>query len=211
MVGNISKSKGFKGDAGATGPSGPQGPQGEKGQKGDTPSIVLRYDQESGDLYYNSDGILVDKEYIESQSLATKDEVNKSMNEVKTDIGNKVDKEEGMGLSTNDFTDEEKEKMREILACTLDLIPLGSPFGIRIDGKSQEICGINSGLTINMEGGSLTNAGGVFSDCLYYYDNNGYVNVKIIIDEITSNIGDIDTALDEIIAIQNSLIGGEMA
>lgn len=75
MIGNISKSKGFKGDAGAIGPAGPTGPAGPQGEKGDSPYIVLRLD-DSGNLYYSSDGILIDKEYVESQNLVTKDKVN---------------------------------------------------------------------------------------------------------------------------------------
>lgn len=63
MIGNISKSKGFKGDAGAIGPQGP------RGEKGDTPSIVLRYDESTGNLFYSSDGVLYDKDYIESQHI----------------------------------------------------------------------------------------------------------------------------------------------
>lgn len=89
MVGNISKSKGFKGDAGPIGPQGPQGEQGIQGEKGDSPAIVLRLD-DAGNLYYNSDGILVDKEYIESQNLVTKDEMKTYIDEeveiIKSDI-----------------------------------------------------------------------------------------------------------------------------
>lgn len=76
MIGNISKSKGFKGD---TGPIGPHGPQGIQGEKGDTPAIVLRYEQDTGNLYYNSDGILLDKEYVESQNFATKEYVDNAV------------------------------------------------------------------------------------------------------------------------------------
>ena len=75
MTGNISKSKGFKGDRGYTGPQGPQGEQGVQGEKGDTPEITFRYDEETGNLYCSSDGILVDKEYISSKNLVTKDDL----------------------------------------------------------------------------------------------------------------------------------------
>lgn len=75
MTGNISKSKGFKGDVGPIGPVGPAGPQGEQGVKGDTPSIVFRYDETTGNLYCSSDGVLVDKEYVQSQNLVTKNNV----------------------------------------------------------------------------------------------------------------------------------------
>ena len=75
MTGNLSKAKGFKGDTGPIGPPGPQGEPGVQGIKGDTPSIVFRLDPDTGDLYYSSDGILVDKEYVASQNLATKEEL----------------------------------------------------------------------------------------------------------------------------------------
>lgn len=76
MVGNISKTRGVLGATGPQGKQGPKGDAGEQGPKGDTPSIVLRYDPETGNLYYSSDGILIDKEYIESQNLVARDEVN---------------------------------------------------------------------------------------------------------------------------------------
>ena len=85
MIGNISKSKGFKGDPGTVGPQGPQGErghQGDKGEKGDTPSVVFRYDKETGNLYCSSDGIMVDKDYVNSQKLVTKDDL------LSLDIGN---------------------------------------------------------------------------------------------------------------------------
>ena len=63
MTGNISKSKGFKGEAG------PVGPQGPRGEKGDAPSIAFRYDENTGNLFYSSDGILYDKDYIDSQGI----------------------------------------------------------------------------------------------------------------------------------------------
>ena len=73
MIGIISKSKGFKGDTGLTGPQGPPGEQGIQGVKGDTPSLLLRYDGDTGNLYYDSDGIRADKEYLDSINIATKD------------------------------------------------------------------------------------------------------------------------------------------
>lgn len=57
MTGNISKSKGFRGD---------------NGKDGHTPALELILD-ENGNLYYSSDGIMVDKEYINSKDLATKE------------------------------------------------------------------------------------------------------------------------------------------
>lgn len=59
MQGNISKSKGFK------------------GADGHTPSVIFQYNSETGDLYFSSDGILYDGEYVAGQNLATKEEVDK--------------------------------------------------------------------------------------------------------------------------------------
>lgn len=75
MVGNISKTNGIVGDRGPQGPQGIQGPQGEKGEKGDTPGITFSYDEKTGELYYQSDGILLDKEYVDSNNLVTRQEI----------------------------------------------------------------------------------------------------------------------------------------
>ena len=99
MIGNISKSKGFKGDAGSPGPQGPPGPKGVdgtvsfnelsdeqraslKGADGLTPSIKFIYDEDTGNLSYTSDGILVDTDYIDTNNLATKDFVTEKILEV---------------------------------------------------------------------------------------------------------------------------------
>lgn len=90
MIGNISK---VRGKLGATGPQGPQGPQGEQGlqgEKGDTPVIAFRLDENTGDLYYSSDGIYLDKEYVDSNNLVTKEELEK-LGSLKEDVVNKVD------------------------------------------------------------------------------------------------------------------------
>lgn len=79
MIGNLSKSKGFKGDKGDAltyemlTPEQREALKGKQGEKGDTPVIRFRYDQATGNLYYISDGILLDKEYIGSNNLVTKD------------------------------------------------------------------------------------------------------------------------------------------
>lgn len=86
MIGNISKSKGFRGDRGDIGPQGIQGIQGIQGVKGDTPVITFEYDKRTGDLYYSSDGVLVDKEYMSSENLATKDDVNGEFSKISGDL-----------------------------------------------------------------------------------------------------------------------------
>ena len=69
MVGNISKTNGIVGDRGE------QGIQGIQGEKGDTPGITFFYDEKTGDLSYKSDGILLDREYVDSNNLVTKEEL----------------------------------------------------------------------------------------------------------------------------------------
>lgn len=91
MIGNLSKSKGFKGDKGDAFKyedftpeqlNGLKGPQGDKGEIGCTPKITFRYDPDTGDLYYDSDGILLDKEYVESNDIATKEFVKTTLLEL---------------------------------------------------------------------------------------------------------------------------------
>lgn len=53
------------------------GSKGETGDKGDTPSIEFEYNAATGELKYRSDGILVNKNYISSHDIVTKDQVNK--------------------------------------------------------------------------------------------------------------------------------------
>ena len=83
MTRNISKSKGIRGYRGEKGdafkysdftPEQLADLKGAKGDKGDVPSVAFRIDEE-GNLYYESDGILVDKEYVDSNNLATKEYV----------------------------------------------------------------------------------------------------------------------------------------
>ena len=76
----------LKGEKGDTGERGSQGLQGERGY---TPSVVLKYDETTGELSYDSDGILVDKEYVESQNLVTKAEIEEIRNQLLL-IANKV-------------------------------------------------------------------------------------------------------------------------
>lgn len=91
MTGNISKSKGVRGyrgnaltfeDLTTEQKESLKGGKGDKGDTGNTPSIIFRYDEETGNLYCDSDGILLDKEYVNSQNLATKSYVEECANKV---------------------------------------------------------------------------------------------------------------------------------
>ena len=73
MAGNISKVPRYV--EGVVGPQGDKGPQGEQGVKGDTPSIRFEYNQDTGELWYSSDGIMISKDYIGTLDIATKDYV----------------------------------------------------------------------------------------------------------------------------------------
>lgn len=73
MTGNLSKTRGV---LGSTGPQGPIGPQ---GVKGDTPTLKFVIDESTGDLYYTSDGILIDKEYADINNYATKEFVTETL------------------------------------------------------------------------------------------------------------------------------------
>lgn len=103
----LEKLRGRQGDQGIQGPEGQKGeafkyedfteeqleslrgPEGKQGEIGKTPSIVLHYDKETGDLYYTSDGILVEKEYMNSQNFITKSEFDALKEEIRV-IANKI-------------------------------------------------------------------------------------------------------------------------
>jgi hypothetical protein len=100
MIGNVSKSKGFKGDKGDKGdaltydmltPEQKEGLKGVQGDKGDTPVVTFRYDEKTGNLYYSSDGILIDKEYIDSNELVTEEELQEAIKNIDT-VSNKINK-----------------------------------------------------------------------------------------------------------------------
>ena len=85
----------YQGDVGPRGPQGlpgPQGPQGEKGEKGET-------------------GPRGEQGPIGPQGPAGG---NYDDTELRNMIANKVDKELGKSLSTNDYTNEDKEKLKNL-------------------------------------------------------------------------------------------------
>lgn len=86
-----------------------------------------------------SDGLYVAKENLEPYAL-------------KTDLENKVDKVFGMGLSTNDFSNDYKEKVDSLTNYTLPIATSSSLGGVMIvEG---------SGLTIDSEGHLFVESGG---------------------------------------------------
>lgn len=117
--------QGEKGDIGPQGPegkrglqglTGERGPQGEKGEKGDTGSTGS--DGISPIITTSKSGTtttitITDKDGTKTATIedgtATYDDT-----ELQKEIANKVDKVDGKGLSTNDYTTEEKEKLARI-------------------------------------------------------------------------------------------------
>lgn len=57
-----------------------------KGSKGDTPHIAFRYDEETGDLYYRSDGIYIDKDYVSTYDLVDKTALDEAMQSLMNDV-----------------------------------------------------------------------------------------------------------------------------
>jgi hypothetical protein len=92
MIGNISKSKAEKGEAltfdmltdiEKESLKGETGAKGDKGDAGDTPSISVRYDETTGDLWVDTDGIMHPQDYIATHNLVPKGYVGK-LSELKT-------------------------------------------------------------------------------------------------------------------------------
>ena len=95
------------------------------------------------------------------------EDFNRAFEKVSQDIDTKVDKIDGKGLSTEDYTTAEKEKLSGLANY--------DDTQIKSDIQTQQ---------------------------------NEIDNLNNRISSVEVSIGDIDTALDGIIAIQNKLIGG---
>ncbi len=89
MIGNISKSKaprGEKGDALTFDMLSPEQKaelKGEKGDTGNTPSISLEYDETTGELWADTDGIMHPQDFVGTHDLASKGYVGK-LSELRT-------------------------------------------------------------------------------------------------------------------------------
>ena len=67
--------QGPQGDKGDKGERGEQGLQGDKGDKGSMIGISLRYDEATGNLYYNTDGEMVSKDTINTSDFAERETI----------------------------------------------------------------------------------------------------------------------------------------
>ncbi len=59
---------------------------GIKGDKGYTPHITFRYDEKTGDLFYSSDDMFVDSDYISTHELVDKQYINDYIEQLRSDI-----------------------------------------------------------------------------------------------------------------------------
>ena len=145
------------GPRGPIGPQGPQGErgtqgiQGEQGPKGDKMTYADLTETDKANLYEGGASLvrpLLDKKqdtisdldairqgaekgstalqsYTESDPIYTADKPNLAL---KSELDGKVDKEEGKGLSSNDYTDEEKAKLSELESKVDEIIMDDVPF-----------------------------------------------------------------------------------
>jgi hypothetical protein len=173
---------GIQGDKGEQGVQGIQGVQGEKGEaftyedftpeqlanlkgeKGDTglqgergytPSLVLKYNPETGELSYSSDGILIDKEYVETQNLISRTEFEAKLLE----ISNKVAPSPASVTLYADrweYNEEEKIWYQEVEVANAT-ITTNSKVNIQINAEQVEMF---RGMTLWAE-----NEGGIITVC----------------------------------------------
>ena len=141
--------QGPQGERGETGATGPQGPQGEQGPKGDKMTYADLTEADKADLYEGGASLIrplldgkqdtiSDLDAIrqgaekgstalqsESDPIYTADKPNLAL---KSELDGKVDKEEGKGLSSNDYTDKEKAKLSELESKVDEIIMDDVPF-----------------------------------------------------------------------------------
>jgi hypothetical protein len=154
--------KGDKGDTGDKGERGEQGVQGIQGEKGDvgpqgergyTPNIILKYNPETGELSYSSDGLLIDKEYVETQNLISRTEFEARLLEV----ANKVAPSPASVTLYADrwvYSEEKKIWYQEVEVANATITP-NSKVNLQIEDEQFEMF---SGITIYAEnyGGTIT-------------------------------------------------------
>lgn len=127
--------QGERGETGATGPQGVQGVQGPQGPKGDKMTYADLTESDKADLYEGGASLIrpmldgkqdtisdldAIRQGAEKGSTALQSEsdpiymADKPNLALKSELNGKVDKEEGKGLSSNDYTDAEKAKLAEL-------------------------------------------------------------------------------------------------
>ena len=194
--------QGPQGIQGEPGPQGPQGIQGEQGPKGDKMTYADLTESDKADLYEGGASLirpLLDEKqdtisdidairqgaekgstalqsYTESDPVYTADKPNLAL---KSELDGKVDKVEGKGLSSNDYTDAEKTKLSELVE-NVDNIVGKEKYDTYVSANSWR----TTTFTLQMPGGrkvrltNLSSSGYSSNDISIYYDS--YVSSTIL-------------------------------
>lgn len=94
--------------------------------------------------------------------------------QLKSLLGNKVDKETGKGLSTNDYSTTEKEKLNNIASgAQVNVIE-----SIRVNGTTQAIDSKVVDITVPSALSDLTNDGNFVTDASYVHTDNNYTTTE---------------------------------
>ena len=136
---------------------------------------------------------------------------------IEKEISNKVDKAEGKGLSSNDYTDTDKASLARLNQHAGDKTNPHNVTKAQIgldkvdntpDAEKRVAYARDAGWAESaLRAGSANNADSAMSD----WNGNNIVDTYATKAEVSTALGDISTALDSIIALQNSYIGGTRA
>lgn len=92
----------------------------------------------------------------------------------KTEVGNKVDKVSGKGLSTNDYTTTEKNKLSGIATgAQVNVIE-----SIKVNGTAQTITSKAVDISVPTKLSDLTNDGNFVTDASYVHTDNNYTTTE---------------------------------
>ena len=201
--------------------------------------------------YLDKNGTVVRKqvvaEYAEKLKIIEENEENEiGAKEILERLDNKVEKEEGKNLSTNDFTNEFKELLEDRVTTPEEITPIESKLvnasavwefvNDSIDYAIDEFKSLNpidEELSVNSPNlvqnravsiGIQTLENNMSNDYVHkdyievdlpnaevtsYKANNGIYPCTFVDTKAREMIGDIETTLDNIIAMQANLIGGD--
>ena len=132
-----------------------KGSMGEKGEKGDTPSVIFRLD-ENGNLYFSSDGILVDKEYVNSQNLVTKADIEALQESTNKLLKNAVTKKTTITLYESAW-DGDNGKYTQVVKMPEGSVTANSQVDLQITDEQMEIFSEKDiSFTVKNIGGTVT-------------------------------------------------------
>ena len=134
-------------------------------------------------------------EYVKKDEISDLINIDDVLETIQNSISNKVDKEAGKGLSTNDFTDDDKTKLLYIDLLMDEVFPINILLSSSI-GAITEFTGENKDLKLSWNITRNNNA--YIPDNINIIKKDTQTEIEILNSEPSSNSGDINTFVNNL-------------